>query len=59
MEKTRPRNHRTLDLGMTLLDTADAYGPESGERVVGKAIRDRRDDVELAYPEPYAALIDG
>ena len=40
--------HRALDLGMTLIDTADAYGPESGERVVGKAIRDRRDEVELA-----------
>ena len=40
--------HRALDLGVTFLDTADAYGPETGERVVGKAIRDRRDEVELA-----------
>jgi aryl-alcohol dehydrogenase-like predicted oxidoreductase len=40
--------HRALDLGVTFLDTADSYGPESGEGVVGKAIRGRRDEVELA-----------
>src|SRR5919108_1581204 len=46
--------HRALDLGVTFLDTADAYGPESGERVVGKAIRDRRDEVELATKFGFA-----
>jgi aryl-alcohol dehydrogenase-like predicted oxidoreductase len=39
---------RALDLGMTLLDTADVYGPHTSERVVGKAIAGRRDEVVLA-----------
>src|SRR6188474_1061021 len=40
--------HRALDLGVTFLDTADMYGPFTNEKLVGKAIRDRRDDVVLA-----------
>ncbi|MFI5142605.1 MAG: aldo/keto reductase [Thermoanaerobaculales bacterium] len=40
--------HRALDLGITLLDTADMYGPFINEMLVGKAIRDRRDKVILA-----------
>jgi aryl-alcohol dehydrogenase-like predicted oxidoreductase len=40
--------HRALELGVTLLDTADIYGPHTNERLVGKAIADRRDDVVLA-----------
>ena len=40
--------HRTLDLGINFLDTADIYGPFSNERLVGRAIRDRRDEVVLA-----------
>ena len=40
--------HRALDLGVTLLDTADMYGPFTNEVLVGKAIRDRRDRVVLA-----------
>src|SRR5215471_6861057 len=40
--------HRALDLGVTLLDTADAYGPFTNEELVGRAIRDRRDAVVLA-----------
>jgi aryl-alcohol dehydrogenase-like predicted oxidoreductase len=40
--------HRALDLGVTLLDTADMYGPFTNERLVGKAIAGRRDDVQLA-----------
>jgi aryl-alcohol dehydrogenase-like predicted oxidoreductase len=39
---------RALDLGVTLLDTADIYGPHISEQVVGKAIAGRRDDVVLA-----------
>src|ERR1044071_2446121 len=38
--------HRALELGVTLLDTADIYG--DSERQVGKAIRGRREDVVLA-----------
>lgn len=40
--------HRALELGITLLDTADMYGPFRNEELVGKAIRDRRDQVVLA-----------
>jgi aryl-alcohol dehydrogenase-like predicted oxidoreductase len=37
--------HRALDLGVTMLDTADMYGPFKNERLVGAAIRNRRDVV--------------
>lgn len=40
--------HHALDLGITLLDTADMYGPFTNEQLVGKAIKDRRDRVVLA-----------
>ena len=40
--------HRALDLGVNFLDTADAYGPFKNEELVGRAIRDRRDEVTLA-----------
>jgi len=39
---------RALDLGCTFLDTADMYGPFSNERLVGKAIAGRRQEVVLA-----------
>jgi aryl-alcohol dehydrogenase-like predicted oxidoreductase len=39
---------RALDLGVTLLDTADIYGPYTNEELVGKAIRGRRDRVVIA-----------
>jgi len=39
---------RALDLGITLLDTADMYGSGSNEELVGRAIRDRRDGVIVA-----------
>ena len=40
--------HRALDLGIDFLDTADIYGPFTNERLVGRAIRDRRSEVFLA-----------
>jgi aryl-alcohol dehydrogenase-like predicted oxidoreductase len=40
--------HRALDLGVTLLDTADMYGPFTNEQLVGRAIRGRRDSVIVA-----------
>jgi aryl-alcohol dehydrogenase-like predicted oxidoreductase len=40
--------HRALDLGVTFLDTADMYGPFTNERLVGRAIEGRRDQVVLA-----------
>jgi aryl-alcohol dehydrogenase-like predicted oxidoreductase len=39
---------RAIDLGVTLLDTADVYGPHTSELAVGKAIAGRRDDVKIA-----------
>jgi aryl-alcohol dehydrogenase-like predicted oxidoreductase len=40
--------HQALELGVTLLDTADMYGPHLNEELVGRAIADRRDQVVLA-----------
>ena len=40
--------HRALELGITLLDTADVYGAGHNEELVGRAIRDRREQVVLA-----------
>jgi aryl-alcohol dehydrogenase-like predicted oxidoreductase len=40
--------HRALDLGVTFLDTADMYGVGQNEELVGRAIRDRRDQIVLA-----------
>jgi aryl-alcohol dehydrogenase-like predicted oxidoreductase len=39
---------RALELGVTFLDTADVYGPRTNERLVGRAIAGRRDEVVLA-----------
>jgi aryl-alcohol dehydrogenase-like predicted oxidoreductase len=40
--------HRAVDLGVTLIDTADIYGPFTNEELVGKALEGRRDQVVLA-----------
>lgn len=40
--------HRAIDLGTTLLDTSDAYGPFTNEELVGKAIKGHRSQVVLA-----------
>ena len=40
--------HRALDLGVTLLDTSDIYGPHTNEELVGRAIKGRRNEVFLA-----------
>ena len=40
--------HRALDLGVTFVDTADMYGVGRNEELVGRAIRDRRNEVVLA-----------
>jgi aryl-alcohol dehydrogenase-like predicted oxidoreductase len=40
--------HRALDLGVDFLDTADMYGPFTNERLVGRAIKGRREEVVLA-----------
>lgn len=40
--------HRAIELGITLLDTSDMYGPHTNEMLVGKAIKGRRDKVTIA-----------
>jgi aryl-alcohol dehydrogenase-like predicted oxidoreductase len=40
--------HRAIELGVTFLDTAEAYGRGHNEQLVGRAIKDRRDQVVLA-----------
>lgn len=40
--------HRAIDLGVTFIDTADEYGPFKNEVLVGQAVRERRDQVQLA-----------
>ena len=58
---------RALDLGVTMLDTADAYGPHTSELVIGEAIKGRRDDAVIATkfgivsgPRPgHAGVVDG
>ncbi len=59
--------HRALDLGVTLFDTADMYGPFTNERLVGRALKDRRDEAVVATKfgnvrdtdNPRARRIDG
>jgi aryl-alcohol dehydrogenase-like predicted oxidoreductase len=58
--------HRALDLGVTLLDTADMYGPYINEELVGKAIAGKRDRVVVATkfgivrgPRPEDRGVDG
>lgn len=40
--------HRALELGVTLIDTAEVYGPYTNEELVGRALKGRRDQVVLA-----------
>ena len=40
--------HRAIDLGVTLFDTAEVYGPFTNEELVGKALKGKRDHVVLA-----------
>lgn len=40
--------HRAIELGVTLLDTAEIYGPHSNEELLGRALAGRREDVRIA-----------
>jgi aryl-alcohol dehydrogenase-like predicted oxidoreductase len=51
--------HRALELGITLLDTADMYGPFTNEKLVGKAIEGRRDRVAIATKFGIVRSTDG
>lgn len=47
-EESTKTIHRALDLGITFLDTSDMYGPFTNEKLVGNAIKNRRDEVTVA-----------
>jgi aryl-alcohol dehydrogenase-like predicted oxidoreductase len=49
---------RALDLDVTFLDTADIYGPHTNERLVGRAIRGRRENIVLATKFGFVADAD-
>jgi aryl-alcohol dehydrogenase-like predicted oxidoreductase len=51
--------HRALDLGVTLMDTAEAYGPYTNEELVGRAIKGRRDEVVLATKFGWISHVPG
>jgi aryl-alcohol dehydrogenase-like predicted oxidoreductase len=51
--------HHALDIGIDFLDTADVYGPFTNERLVGRAIRGRRDEVVLATKFGNVRTADG
>jgi aryl-alcohol dehydrogenase-like predicted oxidoreductase len=50
---------RAVDLGITLIDTADMYGPFTNEELVGRAIAGRRDEVQVATKFGNERLADG
>jgi aryl-alcohol dehydrogenase-like predicted oxidoreductase len=52
-EESTATIHRAIELGVTFLDTADMYGPFTNEKLVGKAIAGRRDEVVLATKFGY------
>lgn len=47
--------HRALDLGLTYFDTAEAYGPFSNERLLGRALQGWREQLDEAIPPGSAA----
>jgi aryl-alcohol dehydrogenase-like predicted oxidoreductase len=51
--------HRALDLGVTLIDTAESYGPFTNEELVGRAIKGRRDQAVIATKFGYYRHGDG
>jgi aryl-alcohol dehydrogenase-like predicted oxidoreductase len=51
--------HRAIDLGVTLIDTAEAYGPYTNEELVGRALQGRRDEVVLATKFGWIAHVPG
>jgi len=40
--------HRAIDLGCTFFDTAEVYGPFTNEELLGRALKERRDEVQIA-----------
>ena len=59
--------HRALEIGVNFLDTADMYGPFTNEELVGRAIKDKRDEfiiatkfgIQLDAGDPYKRSVNG
>jgi aryl-alcohol dehydrogenase-like predicted oxidoreductase len=51
--------HRAIDLGVSLIDTAEVYGPYINEELVGRALRGRRDEVVVATKFGQISHVDG
>ncbi|UCR90044.1 aldo/keto reductase [Mycetocola spongiae] len=51
--------HRAIELGVTLLDTAEIYGPHSNEELLGRALAGRREDVRIATKFGIATAAEG
>ncbi len=51
--------HRALELGVTFFDTAEVYGPYTNEKLVGRALAGRRDDVVIATKFGFALDANG
>lgn len=51
--------HAAIDHGVTMIDTAQAYGPFANETFVGKTLAGRRDEIVLATKIGYRFLVDG
>ncbi len=51
--------HRALDLGVTLIDTAEIYGPFTNEELVGRALKGRRDEAVLATKFGWISHVEG
>jgi aryl-alcohol dehydrogenase-like predicted oxidoreductase len=51
--------HRALELGIDLLDTSDAYGPFTNEKIVGKALRGRREQAFVSTKFGFRRSTDG
>src|SRR5262245_65920087 len=64
LEASRKVIHKALDLGVTLIDTADTYGNRGeSERILGECLGDRRKDIVLAtkcgMPMADAGMLQG
>jgi aryl-alcohol dehydrogenase-like predicted oxidoreductase len=51
--------HRALEVGVTFIDTAEVYGPYTNEELIGRALRNRRDEVVVATKFGMISHVDG
>src|SRR5665811_2229349 len=58
-EESAATLHRALDLGVTLIDTAEIYGPFRGEQLIARTLSGRRDEFTLATKFGFELSDDG